>query len=73
MEFVKLLKGEIPYIGKMQKAMSCYFVGENRKQAQMSNNEFDALWSSIEGESDFTTGTDEEKKVKEMQNQRALQ
>ena len=59
------------YICKINKAMTCYFVGEDKKRIQMSNDEFVALWNSIEsieGEaSDFTTDTDEEKKIKDKE------
>ena len=49
--------------------MTCFIVDGNKKKISMTNDEFDLLWNSIEGEvSDFSTDTEEEiKKAKEKE------
>ena len=49
--------------------MTCFIVDGNKNKMSMTNDEFDLLWNSIEGEvSDFSTDTEEEtKKAKEKE------
>ena len=49
--------------------MTCFMVDNKKNKISMTNDEFDLLWTSIEGEvSDFSTDTEEEiKKAKEKE------
>ena len=41
--------------------MTCFIVDGNKNNISMTNDEFDLLWNSIDGEvSDFSTDTEEE-------------
>ena len=52
--------------------MTCFIVDGNKNKISMTNDEFDLLWNSIEGEvSDFSTDTEEEiKKAKEKESKK---
>ena len=54
--------------------MTCVIVDGNKNKFSMTNDEFDLLWNSIEGEvSDFSTDTEEEiKKKKEKENKKNI-
>ena len=46
--------------------MTCFMVDNKKNKISMTNDEFDLLWNSIEGEvSDFSTDTEEEIQKKE--------
>ena len=54
--------------------MSCFIVDGNKNKISMTNDEFDLLWNSIDGEvSDFSTDTEEEfKKAKEKESKKNI-
>ena len=54
--------------------MTCFIVDGNKNKISMTNDEFDLLWNSIEGEvSDFSTDTEEEiKKAKEKESKKNI-
>ena len=54
--------------------MTCFIVDGNKNKMSMTNDEFDLLWNSIEGEvSDFSTDTEEEtKKAKEKESKKNI-
>ena len=54
--------------------MTCFIVDGNKNKISMTNDEFDLLWNSIEGEvSDFSTDTEEEiKKKKEKESKKNI-
>ena len=52
--------------------MTCFLVGGKKNTISMTNDEFDLLWSSTDGEvSDFSTDTEEDiKKAKEKESRK---